>query len=107
MNPIVSALEEELRQAKKLIRRYQRELDALVEGTFFARKKGKRVYGYITFSEQGEIKQQYLGSLEDAKLKRYQEQMKRKRKLKELLKKAQFQCHFLDKALKHARTKST
>lgn len=101
METIVSALEEEKEQAKRLVQRYVKELAALPKGAFFLRRVGKRLYGYVTSSEKGRIQQRYVGRDEKV-LKDLQDQMGRKKKLQELKKKAEKQLAFLDKALRHA-----
>lgn len=105
MEAIVSALKEEREQAKRLVQRYAKELEGLPRGTFFLRWIGKKQYGYLTFSEKGKIRQQYVGN-DEADIKKYQEQMNRRKKLIELKKKAEKQLSFLEKALRHAGKKS-
>ena len=106
MEAILTALEEEKKQAERLLQRYRKELDALPNGTFFARKRGEKVYYYLSYSVAGEIRQDYLGSLSEEKIKEYQAGMLRKKKLKELIRKAEKQKSFLEKSLKHARKES-
>ena len=105
MDAILSALKEERKQAEKLLKRYKKELASLPAGTFFIRKLRNGQYGYITQSEQGNIRQVYLGKLEADDIAKYKEKMARKRKLRELIKKAMQQKLFLEKALRHARKK--
>lgn len=105
MEAILSALEEEKKQADRLLERYRKELEKLPKGTFFTRKRGEKVYCYLTYSESGEIRQDYLGPLSEEKIQEYQVAMQRKKKLKELIQKAQKQKSFLEKSLRHARKK--
>lgn len=59
MDAILNALEEEKREAQKLLKKYDLEFASLPEGTFFTRKIGKQVYAYITSSAKGEVQQKY------------------------------------------------
>ena len=84
---------------------YTYELERLPNGTFFTRKRGEKVYCYLTYSVAGEICQDYLGSLSEEIIKEYLAWMVRKKKLKELIQKAEKQKSFLEKILKNARKK--
>lgn len=106
MEAIISALEEEKREAEKLISKYERELDGLPKGSFFVRSIGKGNYGYITYSVGGKIQQKYLGRMNEAQIKKYKAQMDRASKLKSLLKSSKENLDFLIKALRHAYAKS-
>lgn len=106
MDAILSALQEEKKQARRLIQRYAKELAGLPRGSFFIRGLSKNRYGYLTFSENGKIQQQYLGRLNDDEVRQYRDRMGRKKKLQELKKKAQQQLDFLEKSLRHAGKKS-
>jgi hypothetical protein len=106
MEAIVSALREELRQAKALVKRYGVVLEKLPDGSFFVRSIGKQRYGYITRSHNGQVFQEYLGKLDDASIALLQAQMQRKKKIGQLLKQAKAQVDFLQKAIRHARKKS-
>jgi hypothetical protein len=106
MEAILSALEEEKKQASRLIQKYKKELGELPQGTFFIRKVGKNCYGYLTFSEKGIIQQKYMGRLSKDEINHYREMAERKKKLQELRGKAQKQLDFLEKTLRHAGKKS-
>lgn len=105
MEAIFSALKEEKKQTERLFKRYHGELNKLPKGSFFTRKRGEKVYCYLTYSVGGEIRQDYLGILSEEKIKEYKESMLRKKKLKELIQKAEKQKSFLEKALRYAREK--
>ena len=106
METIIIALKEELIEAKKLVKKYADELAKLPKGTFFIRKLGQNQYGYITRSERGQIKQEYLGLIKDDELASVKEKFKRQKKLKALLKQTKIQLAFLQKALRHANKES-
>lgn len=105
MDAIISALKEEKKQADRLMNRYQKELKKLPNGSFFTRRRGERTYCYLTYSVAGKVKQDYLGRLSDDKIQEYLAMMKRKKKLKELIKKTEKQKSFLEKSINHARKK--
>ena len=106
MEAIISALEEEGREAEKLIAKYEKELSKLPGGAFFVRTIGKGKYGYVTYSEEGVIKQKYLGRMDNEQVKMHKAQAQRVKKLKSLIKLAREQRDFIRKALRHANTKS-
>jgi hypothetical protein len=106
MESIISALEEERREAEKLIAKYGRELSKLPEGSFFVRRKGNGQYGYVTFSKAGKIGQRYLGSMSPEEIEEKRSKYDRAKKLKSLKKQAEQQRDFIEKALRHARAKS-
>ncbi len=105
MEAIISALEEERREAEKLVARYECELDRLPKGSFFVRTLGNGQYGYMTRSVDGKVQQEYLGKLSEAQIKKYRAQMERVAKVKALLKSAKENVNFLKKALRHADAK--
>ncbi len=106
METIVSALKEEQKEAEALIKKYENELKKLPIGSFFVRTIKKKQYGYVTKSVDGEVKQEYLGTLSEKQQKKWQEKYDRSKRLKALLKQAKVQYDFLRKALRHAQQKS-
>ena len=102
MDSIVSALEEEGREAEKLIAKYEKELLSLPSGSFFVRSVGNGQYGYVTFSEGGRIGQRYLGRMSAEEIEERRIQAERAKKLKSLKKLAEQQRDFIKKALRHA-----
>ncbi len=106
MDAIIYALKEEKKQADRLLAGYQKELKKLPRGSFFIRTRGQKKYGYLTYSNQGKIIQNYLGVFEKEKIEEYQTMIKRKKKLKELIHQTQKQKLFIEKSLKYARKKS-
>ena len=102
MEAIILALQEEKKEAARLITRYKSELSKLPKGSFFVRTFGKNRYGYVTYSKQGVVKQNYLGPMNDEQISEYREKISRKKKVQELAKMAQKQYTFLEKALRHA-----
>ena len=106
MDAIISALEEERREAEKLIAKYEKELSRLPSGSFFVRSIGNAQYGYVTFSEEGRIGQEYIGRMSPEEIEKRKAQAERAKKLKVLLKRAEKQLNFIKKALRHADKKS-
>lgn len=106
MEAILIALKEENKEASRLLGKYNKEMGKLPKGSFFVRKLGKKLYGYLTYSVKGVIKQDYLGAMNDKKIKEYRELMARKKKLRELMAKAKNQHIFLERALRYAGKKS-
>lgn len=105
MNALLIGLKEEKKEAAKLIKTYERKLHTLPKGTFFVRKVGESVYGYVTHSVAGDIRQKYIGKMTVDQIKIQKEFAAQKKKLKKLIKQAQHQLRFLERALTHARKK--
>ena len=106
MEAIVSALEEEGREAEKLIAKYGKELASLPAGSFFVRSIGGNSYGYVSFSEEGRVGQRYLGLMSPEEIDKRKKQAERAKKIKSLKKMAEQQLDFIRKALRHAYAKS-
>jgi hypothetical protein len=106
METIVAALREERRETVRILGLYRKEYGRLPRGSFFVRKLGRNAYGYLTCSTKGIVKQDYLGLLAEEKIRQFREQMARKKKLRELMKRAEAQQLFLDRALRYAGKKS-
>lgn len=106
MNALIIGLKEEKKEAAKLIKTYERKLRALPKGTFFVRKVGDTTYGYVTRSVTGEIRQKYIGKVTPEQIREQKELATQKKKLKSLIKQAQHQLRFLERALTNARKKS-
>lgn len=100
MKVLISTLQEELAQSKRLEKKYQDSLAALPQGSFILRKVGAKQYGYLTRREEGRVVQEYLGHLNDAAIAKFREQMAKKKNYKEQLKKVKGQIKILERALR-------
>lgn len=105
MNALLIGLNEERKEAVKLIKIYGRKLRALPKGTFFVRKVGDSVYGYVTHSVAGDIRQKYIGKVTSEQIKIQKDLAAQKKKLKSLIKQTQHQLRFLERSLSNARKK--
>ena len=100
MNILISTLKEELATAKRLEKKYLKQLGDLPHGSFILRTVRKKKYGYLTFREGGKVKQTYLGSLDEQQVEEYCISMKKKRELKEKLKNVRSQQRILERGLR-------
>jgi len=100
MDVLISSLKEELETSKQLEKKYLRKLEELPQGSFIVRKMGEQQYGYLTKRENGKVTQTYLGPLDEKQILEYREKNKKKRMIKEQLKKARAQIKILERALR-------
>lgn len=99
---LVSVLEEEQAEIKKLISHYKRELEKLPPSGEFIRKVDGRFYLYRTHSKAGKIIQTYLGKISEQEAINLKQQIGVARKIKKLLTEAKHRFEFVRKALRHA-----
>lgn len=100
MDVLISSLKEELETSKQLEKKYLRKLEELPQGSFITRKVGEQHYGYLTKRENGKVVQVYLGPLNEKQISEYREKSKKKRMVKEQLRKVLAQIKILERALR-------
>lgn len=100
MNVLISTLKEELTTAKRLEKNYLGKAKKLPQGSFILRTiRGKR-YGYLTFRENGKVKQEYLGCLDEEKINFYKNAMQQRNEYKRKLKSVREQIKIINRALR-------
>ncbi len=62
MNVLLTTLQEEYKTAQRLETKYRKKLAALPQGSFVVRQVDKRQYGYLTYLQDGKVRQKYLGA---------------------------------------------
>lgn len=100
MNILISTLKEELATAKRLEKKYIKRISGLPCGSFVLRAIRDRQYGYLTFREGGKVKQQYLGTLSEEKIKYYRSSMAERAEYKRKLKSVREQIKIINRALR-------
>ncbi len=100
MSVLLSTLKDEFKTVQRLERRYVRSIKALPFGSFVLRKRRCKSYGYLTYRQNGQVKQKYLGSLSGQSIERYRTAMQDKRAYKEKLKNIRAQLKILQRALR-------
>lgn len=100
MNILISTLKEELATAERLERKYLQKIKELPRGSFIARAIRNKQYGYLTFRENGKVKQEYLGSLDEERIASYKTAMNQRAEYKRKLKSVREQIKIINRALR-------
>lgn len=100
MSVLISTLREELQTVKRLELKHVKTLLYLPQGSFIVRVVGKKHYGYLTRRENGRVRQEYLGLLDEKEIEKYRTLAKQKRSCKSQLKNIREQKKILERALR-------
>lgn len=100
MNVLISTLKEELATVKRLEKKYIQKTSKLPHGSFIIRTLGKKRYGYLTFREDGKVRQKYLGCLNEEQIGLYKNAMKERAEYKRKLKSIREQIKIINRALR-------
>lgn len=100
MNILISTLKEELTTAKRLEKKYIKKIGELPRGSFILRAIRDKQYGYLTFREDGKVKQKYLGSLNEDRMNFYKSAMEQRAEYKRKLKSVREQIKIINRALR-------
>jgi hypothetical protein len=100
MNVLISTLKEELATAKRLEHKYLQKINELPRGSFITRTVRSKQYGYLTFREDGKVKQEYLGSLDEERISFYKNAMSQRAEYKRKLKSVREQIKIINRALR-------
>lgn len=100
MNILISTLKEELATAKRLEKKYLKRIGELPRGSFIFRTIRGKQYGYLTFRENGRVKQEYLGSLSEEQIFFYKDAMRQRSEYKLKLKSVHEQIKIINRALR-------
>lgn len=100
MKILILTLKEELATSKRLERRYAKQLKGLPQGSFVVRTIRNKKYGYLTYRDGANVKQKYLGPVDEGQISFYQNAMQNKKKCKKKLKSVKGQIRILKRALR-------
>lgn len=100
MNILISTLKEELTTAKRLENKYLQKIKELPRGSFISRNVRSKQYGYLTFRENGKVKQEYLGCLNEERILFYRDAMNQRAEYKRKLKSVREQIKIINRALR-------
>lgn len=100
MNILISTLKEELATAKRLEGKYLQKIKELPRGSFITRTIRDKQYGYLTFRENGKVKQEYLGSLNEERTNFYKSAVDQRAEYKRKLKSVREQIKIIERALR-------
>lgn len=91
---------DELERNKRMIARYQKEMDSLPKGSLFKRKIGTQEYFYLTFREGEKVVSKFLGNVQTFDSTKISEQVERRKDLRKLIQKLNAEQKELEKELK-------
>ncbi|MBF0107450.1 MAG: putative integrase [Deltaproteobacteria bacterium] len=100
MSILISTLKEELATAKRLEKKYLTKIKELPRGSFITRSVRGKQYGYLTFRENGRVKQEYLGSLNKEQIGFYRKAKTQRAEYKLKLKSVREQIIIINRALR-------
>jgi len=100
MNVLISTLKEEMATVKRLEKKYLAKINELPKGGFITRTVRGRKYGYLTYREDGKVKQRYLGLLDDKTLQSYRLAIVQRIEYKRKLKSVREQKKIINRALR-------
>lgn len=100
MSVLISTLKEELATAKRLEKKYMHKIKELPHGSFISRSVRSKQYGYLTFREEGKVKQEYLGVLNEERIVFYKNAMSQRAEYKRKLKSVREQIKIINRALR-------
>ncbi|MBI5554986.1 MAG: hypothetical protein HY920_03925 [Elusimicrobia bacterium] len=99
MGVIRGVLQEELDNSKKIVARYKEEV-AKLKGSLVKKKVGNKYYYYLAIRDGKKVRFFYKGVASEAKKNEYEENKKRVKLYKDMIKKAKEQIKFLERALR-------
>lgn len=91
---------DELERNKRMILRYQKEMESLPKGSLFKRKIGGQEYFYLTFREGKKVISKFLGNAKTFDSTKISEQIERRKSLKKLIQKLNSEQKEFEKELK-------
>ncbi len=96
---IKSVFIDELERNKRLVSRYEEEVDKLPKGSLFLRQIGNQRYYYLNYREGKKVVSKFLGKENSFDADKFQEQLERRKELNALLKRLRLERKDLEKEL--------
>jgi len=97
---VKGVLQEELDRSRSLKKRYEKKLEEYPQGYLLERRKGKKIYYYLSYRDGNRIRQNYLGILSAEEIKKYKDQIKNKKALRKQLSEVKANIKYLKRVLK-------
>jgi hypothetical protein len=98
---IKGVLREELRNSRRMKKRYEQELASLPRGSLVKRKIKGGEYYYLVYREKGKFRADYVGAnVSDKKLAAYREAKESRAKYRNALSRLKKQIRYLEGALR-------
>ena len=97
---VLSVFKDELERTKRLISRYESEVENLPKGSIFKRKIGNNEYFYLNYREEKKVISKFLGKADSYDETELREKIEQRKKIEKLLKKLHSEQKQLEKELK-------
>ena len=82
-----SVFEDEFERNKRLISRYEKEIERLPKGTVFKRKIGNQEYYYLNYRDGKKVVSKFLGNVVDYNIEELKENLNKRKDLSKVIKK--------------------
>ena len=97
---VKGVLQEELERSRSLKEKYEKKLGEYPPGYLLGRKVRGKVYYYLSYRENGRIRQKYLGPLSGDEVKEYEGRIKDKNALRRQLAEVKANIKYLGRLLR-------
>lgn len=97
VNPIVAMLYDERRRSERMLRAFESEAEKLPKGSLIRKRRGERVYFYLSYRENGRAVCRYIPADRAAVTG---DEIERRKRLKEDIREIRYGIKVLDRALK-------
>ena len=97
---IRSVFLDELERNKRLISRYEKEMEDLPKGSIFKRKIGNSEYIYLNYRDGKKVISKFIGKAEAVQLEELTEKLTHRKELQSLIRKLKIEQKELEKELK-------
>lgn len=97
---VKAVFQDELERNRRLVSRYEKELETLPKGAIYKRKIGNHEYLYLNYREGNKVVSKFLGKNETFDSDELQMQLDKRNEYKQLIKKLKLEQKDLLKALK-------
>lgn len=97
---VKAVFQDELERNRRLVSRYEKELETLPKGSIYKRKIGNHEYLYLNYREGNKVVSKFLGKKETFDSDELHAQINKRNEYKQLIKKLKLEQKDLLKALK-------
>ena len=97
---VLSVFKDELERTKRLISRYESEVETLPKGSILKRKIGNNDYFYLNYRDGKKVISKFLGKADSYDETELREKIEQRKKIEKLLKKLHSEQKQLEKELK-------
>ena len=100
MSVIKHIISEEHDRLKKLIKKYEKQLEKYPKGSIVNKKISGKSYSYIVKRDNGKVKTTYIGKSDSVEVKKLSEKFKERKRIEKSLKEAKINFKDAEKFIK-------